>query len=103
MITKENLRNAVDEFVDNMFQSVPEKGWGLYVQRGLASYMIEMNFDMVDAFLDKDGFINVDMLEKSVLPQLNKVGVIQVGAFTLRNDDFTNFFNTIRKFDNGEN
>ena len=100
MITKENLATAVTSYVNELFNEFTFSTTTALQKIGVL-YMLKTKFDMVDMFM-VDGMIDIKALEEIALPEVEKLGKINIAGINLDKSDFVKLFNKIKEYDNAQ-
>lgn len=104
-IRKENLKSALEEYVDETFN-----GFDFNIANVTNKIISKLAINkyihtIADMLKDDEGLIDVDELENTIMPEIKRLGVIEipgVGAkYRLREDDFHILFNKIKEKANG--
>ncbi len=101
MITKENLQNAVNSYVDDVFNTF-EFNMANAMKKIGVKFLVSTKFDMVDMFLNEQGMLDVSKLEAIALPEVEKLGKIDLAGIKFNLDDARDLFRKIKEYDNGQ-
>lgn len=104
-IRKDMLKSALDEYTDELFNNFDFNITNI-TNKVISKLAINKYMDSIaDMLKDNEGFIDVDMLETTIMPEIKRLGVIEIPAigtkYRFREDDFIILFNKIKEKANG--
>lgn len=98
-IKADDLKDVLMAYVEEMFSQFTQ-GWENMVNKVAIKMLISNKFDNLAPFFDADGKVNVDDLEAFLLPEVKKLGVIDIKGinrrFNFKEDDFIKLFAQIK-------
>ena len=103
-IRKEMLKSALEEYVDETFNNfdfnITNVTNKLISKLAINKYI----HTIADMLKDEDGMINVDELEATIMPEIKRLGIIEIPGlgtkYRLREEDFIVLFNKIKEKSN---
>ena len=100
-IRKEMLKSALEEYVDEIFNTFDFNITNI-TNKVISKLAINKYIGTIgDMLKDDEGFINVDELEATVMPEIRRLGIVEIPAigtkYRLREDDFNILFNKIKE------
>lgn len=104
-IRKDMLKSALDEYTDELFNNFDFNITNI-TNKVISKLAINKYMDSIaDMLKDNEGLIDVDMLETTIMPEIKRLGVIEIPAigtkYRFREDDFIILFNKIKEKANG--
>lgn len=104
-IRKDMLKSALDEYTDELFNNFDFNITNI-TNKVISKLAINKYIDSIaDMLKDNEGLIDVDMLETTIMPEIKRLGVIEIPAigtkYRFREDDFIILFNKIKEKANG--
>lgn len=105
MITKENLKKAVSHYVDDVFNSLSLNADGVMGNLGLfgkkiaLKMAIETKFDLIDPLLNDQKMLDLEKLKEIAMPEIEKMGKIEVAGIRFDKSDFIDLFKKIGEYD----
>lgn len=98
-IKADDLKEVLLEYVEDMFNQFTQ-GWENMVNKVSIKMLIANRLNALAPMFDEAGRINVDDLESFLMPEVKKLGVIEVKGinrkFNLKEDDFIKLFARIK-------
>ena len=104
-IRKENLKLALEEYIDETFN-----GFDFNITNVTNKIISKLSINkyihtIADMLKDNEGLIDIDELENAIMPEIKRLGVIEIPGigtkYRLREDDFHILFNKIKEKANG--
>ena len=104
-IRKENLKSALEEYIDETFN-----GFDFNITNVTNKIISKLAVNkyihtIADMLKDNEGLIDIDELENAIMPEIKRLGVIEIPGigtkYRLREDDFHILFNKIKEKANG--
>ena len=104
-IRKDMLKSALDEYTDELFNNFDFNITNI-TNKVISKLAINKYMDSIaDMLKDNEGLIDIDMLETTIMPEIKRLGVIEIPAigtkYRFREDDFIILFNKIKEKANG--
>lgn len=104
-IRKDMLKAALEEYVDETFNNFDFNITNV-TNKIISKLAINKYIHTIaDMLKDEDGMINVDELEATIMPEIRRLGLIEIPGigtkYRLREDDFVILFNKIKEKANG--
>ncbi|MBR3490250.1 MAG: hypothetical protein IKH36_02045 [Bacilli bacterium] len=104
-IRKDMLKSALDEYTDELFNNFDFNITNI-TNKVISKLTINKYIDSIaDMLKDNEGLIDIDMLESTIMPEIKRLGVIEIPAigtkYRFREDDFIILFNKIKEKANG--
>lgn len=104
-IRKDMLKTALEEYVDETFNNFDFNITNV-TNKIISKLAINKYIHTIaDMLKDEDGMINVDELEATIMPEIRRLGLIEIPGigtkYRLREDDFVILFNKIKEKANG--
>lgn len=104
-IRKEMLKSALDEYTDELFNNFDFNITNI-TNKVIIKLAINKYIDSIaDMLKDSDGLIDIDMLESTIMPEVKRLGLIEIPAigtkYRFKEDDFIILFNKIKEKANG--
>ena len=98
-IKSDDLRDVLMNYIEDMFAQLTQ-GWENMVNKVVIKMLINNKFNVLSPMFDAEGKLNVDDLENFLMPEVRKLGVIEIKGlnkqFNLREDDFIRLFAQIK-------
>lgn len=98
-IKSEDLKDVLMNYVETLFAQFSQ-GWENMVNKVAVKMLISNRFNEISPLFDKDGKMSVDDLEAFLLPEVKKLGVIEISGlnrkFNFKEDDFIKLFAQIK-------
>jgi hypothetical protein len=98
-IKSEALKEVLMNYVEGLFAQFSQ-GWENMINKVAVKMLISNRFNELAPLFDKDGNMNVDDLEAFLLPEVKKLGVIEIKGlnkqFNFKEDDFIKLFAQIK-------
>ena len=98
-IKSDDLREVLMNYIEEMFAQLTQ-GWENMVNKVVIKMLINNKFNVLDPLFDNEGKMNVEDLENFLMPEVRKLGVIEIKGlnkqFNLREDDFIRLFAQIK-------
>lgn len=105
-IRADMLDSAINEYIDEVFNGLQFNTVNVLNKIGAKIKAKQFIKPIVDALGDEKGMIDITMLEDMAMPELRKLGSIEVPAmgtkYTFKESDFINFFNKLKEKSNDE-
>lgn len=104
-IRKEMLKSALEEYTDELFNQFDFNITNI-TNKIISKLAINKYMDSIaDMLKDSEGFINVDDLENTIMPEIKRLGIIEIPGigtkYRFKEDDFIILFNKIKEKANG--
>ena len=98
-IKSDDLRDVLMNYIEDMFAQLTQ-GWENMVNKVVIKMLINNKFNVLSPMFDAEDKLNVDDLENFLMPEVRKLGVIEIKGlnkqFNLREDDFIRLFAQIK-------
>ena len=98
-IKADDLKDVLMNYVEEMFNQFSQ-GWENMVNKVTIKMLIANKLNALLPMFDSDGKLNVDDLEAFLMPEVRKLGVIEIKGinrkFNLKEDDFIKLFAQIK-------
>lgn len=98
-IRSDDLREVLMNYIEDMFAQLTQ-GWENMVNKVVIKMLINNKFNVLAPLFDNEGKMNVEDLENFLMPEVRKLGVIEIKGlnkqFNLREDDFIRLFAQIK-------
>lgn len=105
-IRPDMLNIAISEYIDEVFNSFQFNTINVINKIGAKFKAQQMIAPIVQMLGDENGLIDIVKLEEYAMPELKKLGSIEVPAmgtkYTFKESDFINFFNKLKEKSNDE-
>ena len=98
-IRSDDLREVLMNYIEEMFAQLTQ-GWENMVNKVVVKMLINNKFNVLAPLFDNEGKMNVEDLENFLMPEVRKLGIIEIKGlnkqFNLREDDFIRLFAQIK-------
>lgn len=98
-IRSDDLREVLMNYIEDMFAQLSQ-GWENMVNKVVIKMLINNKFNVLAPLFDNESKMNVEDLENFLMPEVRKLGVIEIKGlnkqFNLREDDFIRLFAQIK-------
>lgn len=105
-IRADMLDSALSEYIDELFNTFQFNAINVLNKIGAKVKAKQMIKPLVDTLGDADGKIDVLMLEELAMPEIRKLGNVDIPAmgtkYIFKESDFINFFNKLKEKSNVE-
>ena len=95
----DDLKDVLMNYVEDVFSQFSQ-GWENMVNKVTIKMLIANKLDVLKPMFDDEGKMNVDDLEAFLMPEVKKLGVIEIKGinrkFNLKEDDFIKLFAQIK-------
>lgn len=100
-IRKEMLKSALEQYTDEVFNNF-EFNITNITNKIISKLAINRYMDSIaNMLVDDQGMINVDELEATIMPEVRRLGIIEIPAigtkYRFKEDDFIILFNKIKE------
>lgn len=104
-IRKELLKSALEDYTDELFNQFDFNITNI-TNKIISKLAINKYMDsIVDMLKDNEGLINIDDLENTIMPEVRRLGIIEIPGigtkYRFKEDDFIILFNKIKEKANG--
>lgn len=104
-IRKELLKSALEDYTDELFNQFDFNITNI-TNKIISKLAINRYMDSIaDMLKDADGLINIDELENTIMPEVRRLGIIEIPGigtkYRFKEDDFIILFNKIKEKANG--
>lgn len=100
-IKSDDLRSALNEYIDEVFAGFTQDWWNTGNKLGakiLLGYQLDKYLPM---FSNKEGLIDITHVEEYAMPEIRKLGVVEVPGigknYTFNENDFLRLFAKIKE------
>lgn len=100
-IRKEMLKSALEQYTDELFNNF-EFNITNITNKIISKLAINRYMDSIaNMLVDENGLINVDELESTIMPEVRRLGIIEIPGigtkYRFKEDDFIILFNKIKE------
>lgn len=100
-IRNDALRSVLNEYIDEVFAGFAQDWWNLGNKLG-AKILLGRQLDKyLPMFTDKDGYVDLTNVEDYAMPEIRKMGVLDVPGlgknYTFNENDFLRLFAKLRE------
>lgn len=100
-IRVELLKTALEDYIDEVFNGFNQDLANMINRVGAKMKLGQMVTEYGTALADTEGFINISELENYVMPEVRKLGIIEVNGvgkrFSFNESDVTRLFSRIKE------
>lgn len=103
-IRESDLRSVLNEYIDEVFAGFTQDWWNIGNKLG-AKILLGRQLDKyLPMFTDKDGYVDLSNVEEYTLPEIRRMGVLDVPGlgknYSFNENDFLRLFAKIREKSN---
>lgn len=103
-IKESDLRSVLNEYIDEVFAGFAQDWWNIGNKLG-AKILLGRQLDKyLPMFTDKDGYVDLSNVEEYTLPEIRRMGVLDVPGlgknYSFNENDFLRLFAKIREKSN---
>lgn len=100
-IRLELLQSVIDEYIDEVFNGFKQDLANMINRVGAKMRVTQAIEDYGKVIADEQGIVNVDRLEKYVMPEVRKLGIIEINGvgkkFSFNEGDVMKLFSKIKE------
>lgn len=98
-IKAETLKSVLLDYVDTLFAGFTQD-WGNMLNKVAVKMLISNRFKDLAPLFDQEGNLNVEDLEALLMPEVKKLGLIEISGinkrYSFKEDDFLRLFAQIK-------
>lgn len=98
-IKSDALKTVLLDYVEDLFAQFTQ-GWENMMNKVIVKMLISNRFKDLAPLFDQEGYMNVEDLEAFLLPEVKKLGIIEVNGinkrYSFKEDDFLRLFAQIK-------